>query len=101
MIDFKHPEERAFLELIQSTLNTPIAQKILDGQDICNSSEAKELAEFFWALVDKSIELEKQGELNQFPEGAEFWNEKLMYTLASYLEHTGFEGEWEAVVDIQ
>lgn len=59
--EFKYPEERAFLELIQSTLNSPIAQKILDGQDICNSSEATELAEFFWSMVDKSIELEKQG----------------------------------------
>lgn len=101
MIEFKNPEERAFLELIESMFNSPIAQKILDGHDICSCSEATALAEFFWALVDKSIELEKQGELDQFPEGAEFWNEKLMHALSGYSERTGFEAEWEAVVDRQ
>ena len=99
--EFKCPEERTFLELIQSMLNSPIAQKILDDQGICSSSEAAALAEFFWALVDKSIELEKLGELDQFLEGAEFWNEKLMYSISGYLERIGFENEWEEVVDRQ
>lgn len=101
MITFKLPEERTYLELFQSKLESTAVKHLLEGNSIETSSQATEIAEFFWAMVDKSIELEKLGELDQFLEGAEFWNEKLIYSISGYLERIGFENEWEEVVDRQ
>lgn len=101
MLTFKFPEERAYLELFQSILQSSAIRELLAGKSVETSVQAIEIAEFFWSMVDKSIELEKQGKFDQFPEGAEFWNEKLMYSISGYLERIGFEDEWEAVVDRQ
>jgi len=101
MLTFKFPEEKTYLELFQSILQFTVVDELLAGKPVETSDHATEVAEFFWSMVDKSIELEKQGKLDEFPEGAEFWNEKLMYSLSGYLERVGFEAEWEAVVDRQ
>ena len=101
MITFKFPEERTYLELFQAQLGSAAVKCLLEGNTIETSSQATEVAEFFWKMVDKSIELEKRGELDQFLEGAEFWNEKLMYSISGYLERIGFENEWEEVVNRQ
>lgn len=101
MITFKFPEEKIYLELFQSILQSTVIDELLAGKPVETSEQATELAEFFWSMVDKSIEFEKQDVLDQFPEGTEFWNEKLMYSLSGYLERAGFEAEWAAVVEIQ
>lgn len=50
--------------------------------------------------MDKSIAAEKCNKLDVYPEGAEFWNEKLMNSISGYLERMGFEQQWDEIVDL-
>ena len=101
MITFRFPEERQYMELLSKELNHTLAKQVLEGRDITSPQEAIEISEFFWAAVDQSIILEKTNNLNQFPEGAEYWNEKIMTSIAGYLERTGYEDQWDLVLDKQ
>ncbi len=55
----------------------------------------------FWKMVDASIEDEENKTKLPWVEGAEFWNEKLMYSFSGYLERSGYESEWDEVSDKQ
>lgn len=82
-------------------LNDDATIKILELGEVKNSNEATHLSEFFWKIVDASIEDEKQDTELPWREGAEFWNEKIMNSLSAYLERAGYEKEWDDVVDQQ
>ena len=101
MITFKFPEEKIYLNLLANKINSPFVLQLLGGEQVHSSEEAINLAKLFWTIVDKSIELENSGELDEFPEGAEYWNEKIMYSISGYLERLGYEDEWDRVTDEQ
>jgi hypothetical protein len=100
-IEYRFPEEIEFAKYYADKLNDKITLSILELGTVKNSKEATHLSLFFWNMVDKSVEDHNNKVTLPWPEGAEFWNEKLMYSISGYLERVGFENEWEQVSDMQ
>ncbi len=100
-ITYKFSEELEFAKHYAEKLNDKITLSILDSGEVKNAKEARHLSSFFWNMVNKSIEDHNNKILLPWPEGSEFWNEKLMYSISGYLERVGFENEWEEISDLQ
>ena len=100
-IIYKFPEEIEFAKHYAEKLNDEITLSILDAGEVKNSTEAKHLSMFFWNMVNKSVEDKNNKILLPWPEGGEFWSEKLLYSISGYLERAGFEDEWEEISDSQ
>lgn len=101
MIKYKFDEESEYAVHYASKLNDKVALEILERGEVRNSGEAVSLSKFFWKMVDRSIEDERKDASFPWSEGAEFWNEKLMYSFSGYLESAGYEDKWEKLVDEQ
>lgn len=100
MISYKFPEERDYLYFFCGQLSDTKVVALLNGEAELNADMAQYLSEFFWRMVDKSILVEKEGKF-PWPDGAEFWNEKLLYSISGYLEKSGFGDVWDTEVDKQ
>jgi len=101
MIEYKFKEEKEYIILYAQKLNDDRALELIETGLVNNSSDALYLSKFFWRMVDSSIEDEEAGIELPWPEGAEFWNEKIMNTLSGYIDRAGYESEWDSVVDEQ
>ena len=100
-INYKFPEEFEFAKLYAEKLGDETTLSILHSGVVKSSEEARHLSIFFWSMVDKSIKDHNDKVVLPWPEGAEFWTEKLMYSFSGYLERAGFGDEWEEVSDLQ
>ncbi len=100
-IIYKFPEEIEFAKHYAEKLNDEITLSILDAGEVKNSAEAKHLSLFFWNMVNKSVEDKNNKILLPWPEGGEFWSDKLLYSISGCLERAGFENEWEEISDLQ
>jgi len=100
MIEYKFDEEKEYILHYANKLHDNRALDILNSGNI-NSMKKQYISQYFWRMVDSSIEDEDAGIELPWPEGAEFWNEKIMNTLSGYLERTGYESEWDSLVDEQ
>ncbi len=100
-IEYKFSEEIEFAKFYAKKLNDKAALSILESGVVKSAEEARHLSVFFWSMVNKSIEDHNNKVILPWAEGAEFWNEKLMYSFSGYLERSGFENEWEEVSDLQ
>ncbi len=101
MIKYKFDEELEYAKHYAHKLEDQKALKILELGEVKDSTDALYLSEFFWKMVESSIEDEKREVKLPWVEGAEFWNEKIMISLSGYLERAGYENEWEKIVDQQ
>ncbi len=101
MIEYRFEEELAYAKHYANKLEDGVVEKILSSGEVKNNDEALRLSSFFWKMVDASIEDEENKTKLPWVEGAEFWNEKLMYSLSGYLERSGYESEWDEVSDKQ
>lgn len=101
MIRYRFSEELEYLNYYAQRLDDTQIIEILKKGEVANRSEAEHLSRFFWRMVDKSIEDEKQNVKLPWPESAEFWNEKSMRSISGYLERAGYETVWEQVSDEQ
>lgn len=99
MIIYKFDEEAAYLHFYAEKLQDQKVLEILQRQHVRDADEATHLSDFFWRMVDASIEDERNGSSLPWTEGAEYWNGKLMNSLSGYLERAGYAAQWEAVVD--
>jgi len=99
MISYKFPEERNYALHYADKLKDSRATQLLESGDIRSEEDAEYLSEFFWRMVDSSIEDEENGLESIHTEPNEFWNEKLLYTISGHLERIGFSGVWEKVSD--
>lgn len=101
MIRFKFSEESEYITHYAKKLDDAAMLEILRRGEVHSAEEAVHLSQFFWRMVDASVEDEKNNVSLPWPEGAEFWNEKLMTSLSGYLERAGYEAQWDQVVDEQ
>lgn len=101
MIEFKFDEEKEYILHYAKKLKDNKALEIINSGEVRNSDDALYLSHFFWEMVDSSIEDEEAEIELPWPEGAEFWNEKIMNSLSGYLDRAGYENEWDSVVDQQ
>ncbi len=99
MIKYKFEEEVVFLKYFAQLLADSQTLDIIDRGSVENAEEAKCLSQFFWRMVDASIIEENKGTEFPWVESCEFWNEKLMNSIAGYLEQSGYEQQWEDEVD--
>ena len=57
---------------------------------------ALHLAEFFWKMVEKSNEVQYEGN----PNNCEYLLEKVIITFMAYFRSSGYEEEWEMFADL-
>lgn len=101
MITYRFDEEKEYAIYYAEKMDSQLALQILQKDSVSDNKEAKALSEFFWHMVDASIQDEESGVELKWVEGAEYWNEKLMTSLSGYLERCGYEEIWDRVVDEQ
>lgn len=101
MIEYQFKEEKDFAIFYAKELDRPVVLSILNRGFVETEEEAKELSVFFWNMVDKTIEVEKQGITQQGVEGGKFWTEKLLQTFSGHLEAIGYSDIWDDEVDKQ
>jgi len=101
MIEYKFDEEKEYILHYAKKLHDNRTLDILNSGNVNDAEDAIYISQYFWRMVDSSIEDEDAGIELPWPEGAEFWNEKIMNTLSGYLERAGYESEWDSVVDEQ
>lgn len=101
MIEYQFKEEKDFAINCANELDRPLIVSILNRGFVETEEEARELSLFFWEMVDKSIEAEKEGAKTKWSEGSKFWTEKLLQTFSGHLEAIGYSDIRDEVVDKQ
>lgn len=101
MIEYQFKEEKDFAICCAKELDRPVVLSILSRGFVETKEEARALSVFFWDMVDKTIEDEKQGKIKKWSEGSKFLTEKLLQTFSGHLEATGYSDIWDEEVDKQ
>ncbi|PUA27286.1 MAG: hypothetical protein B0W54_11835 [Cellvibrio sp. 79] len=96
MIPYKYAEEKTVALTFAVLLNDEITTKILQRNFVESRDEAIHLSQFFWRMIERSVENNIQ-----LPcEGsAEYWTEKLYNSIGGYLEKAGYAAEWNEEID--
>ena len=101
MLNYQFEEEKDYATYYAKELERPIILTILNRGQVKNADEAKALSVFFWDMVDKSIQNERNGVTLRWTESAEFWNKKLLHTFSGHLKSVGYTDIWDQIVDEQ
>lgn len=101
MIEYQFKEEKDLAIYYATELDRPMVSSILSRGFVETKEEARALSVFFWNMVDKTIEVEKQGTTQKWNEGSQFWTEKLLQTFSGHLEAIGYSDIWDEEVDKQ
>jgi nitric oxide reductase large subunit len=96
MISWKLREEKEIVLYYAKLLNDDETIKIMDRNQILNKQEALHVAEFFWAMVEKSNEVQYNNDVAN----CEFLLEKVINTLMAYFRDAGYESEWQTFADL-
>ena len=91
VITYAYPEEFDFLLYYASRTSDELIHGILNRGFVTNAVEAEHLALFFWRMVDLCVQDAGQSVQLPWADGAEFWNEKTMRSISSYLERAGYK----------
>jgi hypothetical protein len=94
MIKFKAPEERRILLHYAAMVDNNKIESILN-EGLKSSSEAKELARFFWFIVDQSSADYENGVTVLGFDNLQSWCEDIMQSLRSHFVSTGYIEIWE------
>jgi hypothetical protein len=100
MIEYRFIEERDIVFYYSGKLADHRAAEIFSTQVAIDAAAALYISEFFWRMVDCSIECTKS-KTYPWGDGAEFWNEKVLTSISGSLERLGFIDIWDSVVDQQ
>ena len=89
MILYQFPEEREFIVFFSEKLGEKDIPELLDKSLSLGESEAKRISLFFWKMIDLAVELQNNGEC-PWPEGYEFWCEKVLQSITAFLKKSGY-----------
>ncbi len=95
MIRFRFPEEKDALLHYAKTLENKEVEQILHNDEINSSEEARELANFFWKMVDQTV---IDNDVNIVVAGytsLESLCEDVMQSLRSHFITTGYMEIWD------
>ena len=95
MINYKYPEEKQISLFYAKKLHATTAFSILEAGEVKNSSEATELAKFYWQMAAEAIR-EKNNKVDHGFGNMEEWMEYICNTFFFYLSNNGYEDEWDA-----
>jgi len=90
MISYSYPEEREFINFFSEKTNSPSIPLLLESRTHISKAEAETISMFFWEMIDLAVELQN-GEECPWPEGYEFWSEKVLQSIAAFLKQSGYE----------
>jgi hypothetical protein len=99
MISYRLEQEKEVFIHFAELLNDDKAKFILEAGEVTDDEEARYLSQFFWRVVNKSVEIKQNNDPWPFENGGEFWLEKLHNSIGGYLERAGYEDIWDDEVD--
>jgi len=95
MIRFRFPEEKDALLHYAQKLENKKVEKILHNDGISSSEEARELASFFWKMVDQTVIDNDANIVVAGYTSLESLCEDVMQSLRSHFIATGYMEIWE------
>ena len=96
MIPWKMQEEKEMVAFYATMLDDKLTLAIIEKNEISSKLEALHFAEFFWKMVQKSNEIQYEGDAIN----CEYLLEKVIITLMAYFRSSGYEEEWEQFSDL-
>ena len=90
MIFYKFPEEKEFILFFSKKLEDEHIPSLLEKSEPITLNEAQKIGEFFWRMIDSAANLQDVDEC-PWPEGYEFWSEKILQSTAAFLKKSGYE----------
>lgn len=94
MIKYKAKEEKDIAIHYAKLLGDSNALNILNKGYVENANEARALSAFYWNMVNKTVEEDKNGIIREH-ENIDMWLEYLCNAFYIYLCNEGYENEWE------
>lgn len=88
MISYSYPEEKEFIAFFSEKIGEPSIPKLLESNASISREEAIKISVFFWKMIDLGVELQNTEEC-PWPEGYEFWSEKVLQSVAAFLKQSG------------
>lgn len=99
MIHYKYPEEKEVLLHYAKILKNIHVDEILQNENLQSAEDARELASFFWRMVDQTvIDSEKDLVIAGY-KNLESCCEDVMQSLRSHFIATGYVDIWEEESD--
>jgi hypothetical protein len=95
MIEYRQPAEREILFHYANNLKDAEIIKILNQGGVENAVEARQLASFFWKMVDLTVLDSDNEKTIAGQSNLESWCEDIMQTLRYHFIETGYMQEWE------
>ena len=99
MIDYRHSAEKEILRHYANYIQDIAVLEILERGGIENSTEARQLASFFWKMVDLTVEDADNEKTVVGQTNLGSWCEDIMQTLRYHFTETGYMTEWEEESD--
>ncbi len=90
MISYKFPEEREFILFFSERMGDKSILALLENSESLTLDEAKKISVIFWRMIDEAVDI-KDSEECTWPEGYEFWSEKVLQSIAAFLKKSGYE----------
>ena len=90
MICYEFPEEKEFILFFANRFGDESIPSLLEKSDPITLHEAQKLGDFFWRMIDDAVSLQ-DAEDRPWPEGYEFWSEKVLQLMAAFLKNLGYE----------
>jgi hypothetical protein len=90
MISYSFPEEKEFILFFSEKTGNKNIPHLLESNAPISKEDADNISNFFWKMIDLSVELQNSQEC-QWPEGYEFWAEKVLQSVAAFLKKSGYE----------
>lgn len=90
MISYSYPEEKEYVLFFAEKLGNKIVPELLESEAPISDDDAYKISAFFWDMIDLSVELNNSQEC-PWPEGYEFWSEKILQSFAAFLKKSGYE----------
>ncbi|HEY8939086.1 MAG TPA: hypothetical protein VIM59_02810 [Cellvibrio sp.] len=90
MISYKFPEEKAFILFFSEKIGDQSIPSLLDSSTPITHDDAKRISVFFWKMIDLAVELQQREEC-PWPEGYEFWSEKVLQSITAFLKKSGYD----------
>jgi len=92
MIEYKFKEEKEIVLHYAKLLNDQIALEILNRNDVASAEDVKDLAKFYWDMVDLNVKESQSG--NEAFGDIEKWLERIYTSFHIYLNNIGYGDVW-------
>ena len=96
MINFRDEDQRKVLVYFAKTLGNELVLSVAKQErEVTTKEEARELAGFYWLMVDKAVEIDKQQQKVEGILGMQAIMEDFINIIGGYLERNGFAEQWD------